>query len=74
LPTPNATNDALTSGHPVVLVIIDQFWHTDYWKGLRPEQLFLFYEFPVSKEEHCEAKVQIPTVEDMRWINAVSHI
>jgi hypothetical protein len=57
-----------------MLVTIDHFWHTDYWKGLRPEQLYLVYEFPVFKEEHCEAHLNTPTAEDINWINAVSHI
>uniref|UniRef100_A0A183C2E7 TNFR-Cys domain-containing protein n=1 Tax=Globodera pallida TaxID=36090 RepID=A0A183C2E7_GLOPA len=39
-----------------LLVTIEQFWLSDYWKALKPAGLHLFYVFPVAKEANCEGK------------------
>jgi hypothetical protein len=31
-----------------VLVTIEQFWLSDYWRKLKPSNLTLIYEFPVA--------------------------
>uniref|UniRef100_A0A914HQV7 Uncharacterized protein n=1 Tax=Globodera rostochiensis TaxID=31243 RepID=A0A914HQV7_GLORO len=53
-----------------LLVTIEQFWLSDYWKALKPTELHLFYVFPVAKEANCEGKVMVPNVDDLLWINA----
>ncbi len=45
-PQPSVVNDKKD-----VLVTIDTFWLDDYWRELKPSDLTLHYNFPVSVSE-----------------------
>jgi len=38
----------VVNGKNDVVVTIEQFWLSDYWRKLKPSNLTLIYEFPVA--------------------------
>ncbi|CAD5227955.1 unnamed protein product [Bursaphelenchus xylophilus] len=51
-PKPSATNEKKD-----VIVTIQPFWLDKYWKGLKLDNLTLFYEFEVKSPENCDGRV-----------------
>ncbi|KAL3078371.1 hypothetical protein niasHS_012032 [Heterodera schachtii] len=71
LPKPKAKYNLTQNGKmPDLLVSIEQFWLSDYWKALKPTELLLFYLFPVTKKENCEGQFIVPNINQLLWINA----
>ncbi|KAI1714743.1 hypothetical protein Ddc_11329 [Ditylenchus destructor] len=54
-PPPQAINDRND-----VIVTIEQFWLSDYWRSLKLKNLTLYYEFIVTNPDHCEGRIELP--------------